>query len=119
MPKGKGTYGSQVGRPPQDARNRNAQEYAGGGKTGYSQIGMYEKGGEIAKSSKKNILPSASKDLKRHGKNVLKNVVDFISLGKFSLAKQAIETTKKQIEIRKRKKAIKKTQKAVDKGEII
>ena len=33
MPKGKGTYGSQVGRPPKDGRQRSVQEYAGGGKT--------------------------------------------------------------------------------------
>ena len=47
MPKGKGTYGSQVGRPPKDGRQRSVQEYAGGGKTGYSQIGMYKEGGKV------------------------------------------------------------------------
>ena len=32
-----------------DAMNRNVTEYAGGGKTGYSKIGMYKKGGEVKK----------------------------------------------------------------------
>ena len=46
MPKGKGTYGSQVGRPPEDARGRSVKTYAGGGEVGYDSIGnpMYEKG---------------------------------------------------------------------------
>jgi hypothetical protein len=30
-----------------DAMNRNVTEYAGGGKTGYSKIGMYKEGGKI------------------------------------------------------------------------
>ena len=43
MPKGKGTYGSQVGRPPKDGRQRSVQEYAGGGKTGFNRIGAQPK----------------------------------------------------------------------------
>ena len=35
------------GMPVSDGAMRSAQEYAGGGKTGYSQIGMYEKGGNV------------------------------------------------------------------------
>ena len=49
MPKGKGTYGSQVGRPPSsNARERSVREYAGGGKVGYNSIGVakYNKGGK-------------------------------------------------------------------------
>ena len=50
MPKGKGTYGSQVGRPPSsNARERSVREYAGGGKVGYNSIGVakYNKGGKL------------------------------------------------------------------------
>ena len=36
MPKGKGTYGKQVGRPSKDARSRSVKTYAGGGVTGYN-----------------------------------------------------------------------------------
>ena len=36
MPKGKGTYGSQVGRPPEDGSKRSKKTYAGGGLTGYN-----------------------------------------------------------------------------------
>jgi hypothetical protein len=46
MPKGKGTYGSQVGRPPQDARNRSKTTYAGGGELGY-EIPQYKEGGSV------------------------------------------------------------------------
>jgi len=61
MPKGKGTYGSQVGRPPKDGRQRSVQEYVGGGKTGYSQIGMYEEGGKTVKE--KTITDTRKRDL--------------------------------------------------------
>ena len=50
MPKGKGTYGSQVGRPPKDGRQRSVKEYAGGGNTGYAQIGVYKEGGKVKKN---------------------------------------------------------------------
>ena len=36
MPKGKGTYGKQVGRPPEDGSKRSVKTYAGGGVTGYN-----------------------------------------------------------------------------------
>ena len=36
MPKGKGTYGKQVGRPPEDGSKRSVKTYAGGGLTGYN-----------------------------------------------------------------------------------
>ena len=66
MPKGKGTYGSQVGRPPEDARERTVKTYAGGGLTGYNvpkptmdDIGVleYEKGGKIKKALGGKISP--------------------------------------------------------------
>ena len=49
MPKGKGTYGKEVGRPPEtDARGRSQTSYAGGGTTGFSSIGVpvYKDGGK-------------------------------------------------------------------------
>ena len=66
MPKGKGTYGKQVGRPPEDGSKRSVKTYAGGGVTGYNvpqptwdqgsvarQFRM-EEGGKVKSVSEKN-----------------------------------------------------------------
>ena len=37
----------QTGIPMTNAMERNVTEYAGGGKTGYSKIGMYKEGGKV------------------------------------------------------------------------
>ena len=42
-----------TGIPISDSMNRNVTEYAGGGKTGYSKIGMYEDGGKVPEKKKK------------------------------------------------------------------
>ena len=42
-----------MGMPMQDGATRSVQEYAGGGKTGYSQIGMYEEGGKTPTNIKR------------------------------------------------------------------
>ena len=52
MPKGKGTYGKQVGRPPEDGSKRSVKTYAGGGLTGYNvpqPQGSYPVGGKKKK----------------------------------------------------------------------
>ena len=46
-----------MGIPVNDGAARSVQEYAGGGKTGYSQIGVYKEGG---KTEKKEIPGSVS-----------------------------------------------------------
>ena len=140
MPKGKGTYGSQVGRPPQDARNRNAQEYAGGGKTGYSQIGMYEKGGKVSDAVQRRIdaAPKARENLKKHAKNLIgaigtgiKTSMNVLTAGTAGDVLTAIEggakaviekKQKKKDERAKRRKQYKKKKeirKAIKKGDII
>ena len=67
MPKGKGTYGSQVGRPPEDARGRSVKTYAGGGEVGYDSIGnpMYEKGGKVMDIPGEQVKWASKKEKKK------------------------------------------------------
>ena len=86
MPKGKGTYGKQVGRPSEDASRRSVKTYAGGGLTGYDvpqptwdqgsvarQFRM-EEGGKVKSVSEKNkekreAIKKANKDMASKGKS--------------------------------------------------
>ena len=43
-----------------DGTMRSVTEYAGGGKTGYSKIGMYEKGGKVEKTTSEKAVDAAS-----------------------------------------------------------
>lgn len=66
MPKGEGTYGSQVGRPPKDGSKRSKKTYAGGGETGYN---VYKQGGEIPENIKKQLEYSGSDEHKEEFHN--------------------------------------------------
>ena len=73
-----------MGMPMQDGATRSVQEYAGGGKTGYSKIGMYKEGGETDKE--KTIT-----DTKRKGLDISQDKKGrYVAKGKFDVPTEQV-----------------------------
>ena len=125
MPQGKGTYGSQVGRPPSsNARERSVREYAGGGKVGYNSIGAakYNEGGKakwedieggakmlrFSKDRTSGINPEVGKAAKKVAdfvKKAAKKISKAAKKHKYKAQGKKIDRKTKRIETLKEKRA--------------